>query len=127
MSSTHSIAVIDDDRSVAEATGCLIRSLGFGASVYTSAEQFLLSGDQQDASCIVLDVQMPGMSGFQLQSRLESGGCRIPIIFFTGYFDERIRQTALTNGAVDLLPKPVNARTLRDSIHAALRLNRKKS
>jgi FixJ family two-component response regulator len=117
----HCIAVIDDDESVAHATGGLIRSLGFAAGVYTSAEQFLLAGGQNVASCLLLDVNMPNMSGLQLQAHLASAGHRIPIIFFTAYSNERIRDKALRDGAVDFLQKPLSEETLLRGIHSALR------
>ena len=116
------VAVVDDDKSVAQAMGGLIRSLGFAAQVYTSAEEFLQGGGHQNSSCLLLDVHLPGMSGLQLQTHLASAGFRIPIIFFTGYSDERVRAQALEHGAAGFLHKPVSEGVLLSGIHAALNL-----
>jgi FixJ family two-component response regulator len=85
------LALVDDDASVRQAMGRLIRSFGFTVMVFASAEEFLRFGSLQDTSCLVLDMHMPGMSGLQLQSHLVAEGYRIPIIFITADPDERSR------------------------------------
>ena len=116
------LAVVDDDASVRQSMGRLIRSFGFTVIVFASAEEFLHFGSLQDTSCLVLDMHMPGMSGLQLQSHLVAAGYRIPIIFITAHPDERARAQALGAGAVDFLPKPFGDDALLSGIRAALKL-----
>ena len=114
------LSVVDDDTSVCTATGRLIRSLGFTVEIFTSGEEFLRLGSLQQTSCLVLDVQMPGMSGLRLQSHLAAAGHRIPIIFITAYPDERTRTLALRAGAVGFLYKPFSDEALLRAIDLAL-------
>ena len=104
----HYIAVVDDDQSVREGATNLFRSMGLTVVAFSSAEEFLRSDGVDRASCLVLDVQMPGMSGLELQSHLAAIGRRIPIVFVTAFSDERARNAALTSGAVCFLTKPFN-------------------
>ena len=120
MLGAHVLSVVDDDASVRIATGRLIRSLGFTVEMFTSGEEFLHLGPLQETSCLVLDVQMPGMSGLQLQSQLAAAGHRIPIIFVAAYPDERIRTLALRAGAVEFLYKPFSVEALLSAIDLAL-------
>jgi FixJ family two-component response regulator len=120
---TRVLAVLDDDASVRQAMGRLIRSFGFTVMVFASAEEFLRFGSLQDTSCLVLDVHMPGMSGLQLQSHLAAAGYRIPIIFITAYPDERTRARALEAGAVDFLHKPFGDEALLSGIRSALKFS----
>jgi FixJ family two-component response regulator len=115
------IVIIDDDAAVREATGSLFRSMGFTALAFSSAEEFLRSGDAERTSCLVVDVQMPGMGGLKLQSHLAAAGRRIPIVFITAYSDEAVRATALNAGAVCFLSKPFNERDLLKGLRSALR------
>jgi FixJ family two-component response regulator len=115
------ISIIDDDESVRRTTTRLIESLGFRAAAFESAEKFLSSHHLNDASCLIVDVRMPGMNGLQLQSQLATAGCRIPIIFVTAYDDKESRQRAMQAGAVAFLGKPFTDEQLLQWIRSALR------
>jgi FixJ family two-component response regulator len=114
------ISVVDDDESIRRTTTRLIESFGFRAAAFESAEMFLSSGPPHETSCLIVDVQMPGMNGFQLQSQLAAAGCRIPIIFITAYDDKESRRRAMQAGAVAFLGKPFSDRELLQTIHSAL-------
>jgi FixJ family two-component response regulator len=114
------ISIVDDDASIREALKSLMRSVNFSVDAYASAEDFLASDRSADTSCLILDVYLPGMSGFELQSRLNTERPAIPIIFITAHADDASRQRALKGGAVDLLGKPVRRETLFKAIHSAL-------
>ena len=116
------LSLVDDDASVRKATGRLIQSFGFTVEVFASGEEFLCFGSLCITSCLVLDVQMPGMNGLQLQSHLAAAGYRIPIIFITAYQDEEIRTQALEAGAVAFLTKPFGEEALLKGIRSALNL-----
>jgi len=115
------IAVVDDDESVLRTTTRLIESFGFQGAAFESAELFLDSGRLRDTLCLIVDLQMPGMNGLQLQSQLAAAGCRIPIIFITAYDDKESRQRAMQAGAVAFLQKPFGDEQLLEIIHSALR------
>jgi FixJ family two-component response regulator len=114
------IAIVEDDASVRNAMQNLVRSLGFIACMFASAEDFLQSPRLNDMACVIADVQMPGMSGVELQSRLLSRGCRTPIIFITAFHDDAIRARAMQAGAVCFLHKPVDGKTLVEFLDKAL-------
>jgi FixJ family two-component response regulator len=114
------ISVVDDDESVRRATTLLIESFGFRAAAFESAETFLRSGHLDDTSCLILDVQMPGMNGLQLQSHLAAVGCGIPIIFITGYENKDSRRQAMRAGAAAFLGKPFSDEQLLQTIRSAL-------
>jgi FixJ family two-component response regulator len=114
------ISIIDDDESVRDATKGLLRSLGYGASAFASAEDFLRSGRVDDTSCLITDVQMPGMSGVELQSLLIAQGNRTPVIFMTANPEHAIRAVAMNAGAVGVLSKPFKAQSLIDCLSTAL-------
>ena len=120
MAREHCIAIVDDDQSVRDAVTNLFRSMGFPAMAFASAEEFLNSGSLDTASCIVLDVQMPGMGGLSLQSHLAATGRQIPIVFVTGYPDAGVRDKAMSLGAVCFLTKPFNEDDLVDGLRSAL-------
>jgi FixJ family two-component response regulator len=120
MAHEHFIAVVDDDQSVRDAVTNLFRSMGFPAVAFASAEEFLNSGALDKTSCIVLDVQMPGMGGLSLQSHLAATGRQIPIVFVTGYPDAGLRDKAMSLGAVCFLTKPFNEDDLVDGLRSAL-------
>ena len=115
------ISIIDDDESVRRTTIRLIESFGFRAAAFESAERFLSSLHLNDASCLIVDVRMPGMNGLQLQSQLAAAGCRIPIVFITSYDDKESRQRAMQAGAVAFLGKPFTDEELLQWIRSALR------
>jgi FixJ family two-component response regulator len=114
------ISIVDDDESVREATKGLVRSLGYGAAAFASAEEFLQSKQINDTDCVISDVQMPGLSGVELQSRLIADGNRTPIIFITASQEERTRAKALKAGAIGVLSKPFNEERLIEYIRTAL-------
>ena len=114
------ISIIDDDESVRRTTTRLIESFGFRAKAFESAENFLGSGHLNDTSCLIVDVQMPGINGLQLQSQLAAADCRIPIIFITAYDDKESRRRAMQAGAIAFLGKPFNDEQLLQSIRLAL-------
>jgi FixJ family two-component response regulator len=120
MAHAQFIAIVDDDTSVREAAGNLFRSMGFKARAFASAEEFLNCGAIDDASCLVLDVQMPGMGGLNLQSHLAASGRHIPIVFVTGYPDDSLRVKAMQSGAVCFLTKPFDEGDLLDGLRTAL-------
>ncbi len=115
------ISIIDDDESVRVATQSLVRSLGFIACTFTSAADFLQSPRLNDTSCVIADVQMPGMSGVELQSLLIAQGHRTPIIFITAFHEESIRARAMKAGAICFLSKPFEGQTLIECLDTALK------
>lgn len=120
MAKSHVISIIDDDPSVREATQSLIRSLGYDAQVFASAEEYLQSDNLTDSACLITDLHMPGMSGSDLQDRLIADGHRIPIIFVTAYYEDRIRDRVMDAGAFGFLRKPFNDESLIACLDRAL-------
>ena len=112
------ISIVDDDKAVRRTTKLLVESFGYQAAVFESAESFLKSDQLYDTSCVVVDVQMPGMNGLQLQSHLADEGYSIPIIFITAYGDKS-RRRALQAGAVAFLAKPFSDEQLLKNIRSA--------
>ena len=117
------IAIVDDDAAVREALRQFVRSLGHNASTFGSAVEFLNSEQVSNTSCLITDVQMPGLSGLDLQDLLIARGDRIPIIFITGYPDENVRTRAMKAGAISFLIKPPNHHDLVDHLEKALKAN----
>jgi FixJ family two-component response regulator len=115
------ISVVDDDESVRRTTTLLIESFGFRAAAFESAETLLRSGRLHDTSCLIVDVQMPGMDGLQLQSYLAAAGYGIPIIFITAYDSGDSRQRAMQAGAAGFLGKPFGDEQFLQTILSALR------
>ncbi len=115
------ITIIDDDESVRLATESLVRSLGLGACVFASAEAFLGSTERHSTACVITDVQMPGMSGIDLQARLRSEGDPLPLIFITAFPEERIRSQVCAAGAIGFLAKPFEGDAMIHCIDEALR------
>lgn len=114
------VAIVDDDDLVRDALGGLMKEAGFSAQAFASAEEFLNSGEQQHTACLITDIRMPGMSGLELQSKLNQDHHRIPIIFITAQGDEKMRMQALRAGAVEFLTKPFQDDALLESVRAAL-------
>lgn len=102
------VSVVDDDESVRVATSSLLRSLGWDVCIYASAESFLESNRLDEVACVISDIQMPGMTGLQMQQRLREMGHALPIVFITAFASESVRRQALEGGAVCLLSKPVD-------------------
>ena len=117
---TKLVAIVDDDDSVRITLQELLRSAGFASRGFDSAEAFLGSGHQQETACLITDIRMPGMSGLELQARLNAERCKIPTIFITAHGDEDMRFQALRAGAVEFLPKPFDDEVLIESVRAAL-------
>jgi FixJ family two-component response regulator len=114
------ISIIDDDRSVREAIQGLIRSLGYATAAFGSAEEYLDSGRIRDTACIITDLQMPGLSGIDLQRRLSADGHQTPVIFVTAFPSDRLRQQALDAGAYGFLSKPFDENSLITCLDKAL-------
>jgi FixJ family two-component response regulator len=114
------VSIIDDDASIRTATSRLVRSLGYVAYMFSSAEEFLKSPQIDTTSCVIADVQMPRMSGIELQDLLRSQNRQLPIIFITAFPEDSIRARALDAGAVCFLAKPVDGASLIKYIHGAV-------
>ena len=120
MQKVHVIAVVDDDDSFRRATTSFVRSLGYTALQFASAEAFLKSDRLHDTDCLISDVQMPGMNGVELQSKLIVQGYRLPIIFVTAFSEMRVRAQALGAGAIGFLAKPFSGEELITCLNEAL-------
>jgi FixJ family two-component response regulator len=120
LSSTPAISIIDDDESVRVATKSLLSSLGWAVHAFESAEEFLNSPRVNDSSCLVVDVQMPRMSGVELQRVLRARGHAVPMIFVTAFPDEGVRERLLKAGAVGFLSKPFDDQSLIKCLDGAL-------
>jgi FixJ family two-component response regulator len=114
------VAIVDDDAPVRVALEGLLKSAGLSARAFESAETFIESGQQSQVACLIADIRMPGMSGLELQAKLNAEHCRIPIIFITAHGDAQMRMQALRAGAVEFLAKPFNDEALLDTVRAAL-------
>ena len=120
MAASPIIGVVDDDRSVRTALDRLLRSDGMTAEVFCSAEQLLNRERLEEISCLLIDLQMPGMGGLDLQDRLNSARPHPPIIFISAKDDPLVRKQAMRGGAVDFLLKPFHDQELLDAIAAAV-------
>jgi FixJ family two-component response regulator len=120
MSAAPLISIVDDDDSLRNSLNNLIRSVGFRAQGFSSAEAFLNSTQLHDTACLILDVRMPGMSGLDLQRQMVADNSRIPIVFITSHGDDNARTRALEAGAVDFLYKPFREEALLKAIDLAL-------
>jgi FixJ family two-component response regulator len=114
------IYVIDDDASFCKALGRLLRSANLDVETFSSGEEFLTSPKQEESGCILIDIRMPGLTGFDLLQRLASEGIRIPEIAISAQDDERTRELARELGAVSFLRKPIDDEALLDAIRRAL-------
>jgi FixJ family two-component response regulator len=116
----QTVAIVDDDEAVRVALEGLLKSAGLTARAFESAEEFINSGQQRQAACLIADIRMPGMSGLELQAKLNADGCRIPIVFITAHGDAKMRIQALRAGAVEFMAKPFDDEALLESVRAAL-------
>jgi FixJ family two-component response regulator len=114
------ISVVDDDASVRTATARLLRSLGFSAHAFASAQEFLSSPRLPETSCLIADVEMPGMTGVELQEHLIAHGHGTPVIFITAFPEDRIRERVIKAGAIDFLSKPFDEPRLLECVERAL-------
>lgn len=114
------VFVVDDDAAVRDSVSLLLKTAGLAVEAYDSAEAFLAALDPQRHGCLVLDMRMPGMSGFELQEELARRDIPMPIIFLTAHGDIPMTVRAIKAGAVDFLTKPVDGAALLDRIESAL-------
>src|SRR5437899_11459672 len=114
------VSIVDDDDLMRSALEGLLKAVGLPARAFASAEEFLESGQQHDTACLIADIRMSGMSGLELQARLNAERLRIPTIFITAHGDERMRMQALRAGAVEFLAKPFDDEVLLENVRAAL-------
>lgn len=115
------VVIVDDDRSIQIALKDLLESVGLLPECFGSAEEFLESDQLNQTACLVADIRMPGMSGFELQAKLKAEGSRIPIIFITAHGDAKMKSQAMKAGALEFLSKPFDDEILLEKIWAALR------
>ena len=113
------VAVVEDDDSYRVAVRRLLKSAGFSVQSFATAEDFLRSGRQHETGCLISDIRMPGMSGLDLQARLNADHCLIPTIFITAHGDEDMRLQAMRGGAVKFMAKPFDGESLLESVRAA--------
>jgi FixJ family two-component response regulator len=114
------IAIVDDDDLMRNALQGLLKSVGLPARAFASAEEFLQSGQQHQTACLIADIRMPGMSGLDLQAKLNAERCRIPTIFITAHGDAKMRMQAMRAGAVEFLAKPFDDEVLLQNVRAAM-------
>jgi FixJ family two-component response regulator len=117
---TNLVAIVDDDDLMRSALQGLLKAVGLPARAFASAEEFLMSGQQHETACLIADIRMPGISGLELQAKLNAEHCRIPTIFITAHGDEKMRMQALRAGAVEFMAKPFDDEVLLESVRAAL-------
>lgn len=113
------VAIVDDEAPMREALLDLLDEAGLPACAFASAEEFLESGRQYEFACLITDIRMPGISGLDLQARLNASRLPIPIIFITAHGDEGMRMQALRAGAVEFLDKPFDDEVLLKTVRAA--------
>ncbi len=122
------VYLIDDDESVRRALQRLLRSAGLDVKAFSSAEEFLRSGNlDEKGACIILDIRMPGLTGFDLQEKLASKGTRIPVITVSAFDDAQTRERARKLGATAFFRKPVDGQALIDAIHWATGVSKNES
>jgi FixJ family two-component response regulator len=114
------VAIVDDDELMRSALQGMLKSVGLPSQAFASAEEFLQSGQQQQTACLITDIRMPGMSGLELQAKLNAQHFRIPTIFITAHGDTKMRMQALRAGAVEFLAKPFDDEVLLESVRAAM-------
>jgi FixJ family two-component response regulator len=122
MSKAPLISIVDDDALARDGIGELVESLGYNVITFTSAEHFLQSDVIAGTTCLITDLQMPGLSGLQLQEALKSQGCQTPVILITAYPNENHRTRALDNGAIGFLSKPFDEESLIKCLTVAIEL-----
>jgi len=118
---TKLVAIVDDDDLMRSALQGLLKAVGLPAQAFASAEDFLKSGQQHETACLIADIRMPGMSGLELQAKLNADHCRIPTIFITAHGDAKMRMQALRAGATEFLTKPFDDEVLLENVRVALK------
>ena len=114
------VAIVDDDELMRGALQGLLKAVGMKAQTFASAEEFLKSGKYRETACLIADIRMPGMSGLELQAKLNAEHCCIPTIFITAHGDAKMRMQALRAGAAEFLTKPFDDEVLLENVRAAL-------
>jgi FixJ family two-component response regulator len=114
------VAIVDDDQSVQNALKDLMESAGISARCFGSAQEFLASDETEQIACLIVDIRMPGMSGLELQAKLNSEGCWIPIIFITAHSDSKMKMQAIEAGAIEFLSKPFDDEVLLEKVRLTL-------
>jgi FixJ family two-component response regulator len=117
---TQLVAIVDDDDSIRSAFQGLLKAVGLSSQAFASAEEFLQSGQQNQTACLITDIRLPGISGLELQAKLNAEHCRIPTIFVTAHGDAQMRMRAMRAGAVEFLAKPFDDEALLETVRAAL-------
>src|SRR5260370_27004748 len=117
---TKMVAIVDANDLMRSELQGLLKAVGLPAQAFASAEEFLKSGQHRKAGCLIADIRMHGMSGLELQAKLNAEHCSIPTIFITAHGDEKMRTQALRAGAVEFMAKPFNEEGLLESVRAAL-------
>ncbi len=118
---SRKIVIVDDDVSFRESLVSLVKSFGFQPCPFASAEELLESDALKDGACLITDVQMPGMSGLELQATLAARGCDIPVIVVTSFPDPQVRQRAMATGAIGVLSKPFDREEMLSLIQSVFR------
>jgi FixJ family two-component response regulator len=114
------VAIVDDDELMRGALQGLLKAVGMQAQTFASAEEFLKSGKHRQTACLIADIRMPGMSGLELQAKLNAERCCIPTIFITAHGDAKMRMQALRAGAAEFLTKPFDDEVLLENVRAAM-------
>lgn len=117
---TATVFIVDDDEGVRDSLSFLMKSVGLNFATFSSAQEFLNNYDENPPGCLVLDIRMPGMSGLELQNKLNERRAILPIIFITGHGDVPMAVEAMQNGAADFIQKPFRDQELLDRINDAL-------
>jgi FixJ family two-component response regulator len=116
-----SVTIVDDDQSVRDALSNLLESAGMRVDAFASAEDFVNSGRANKGTCLILDIQLPGMSGLELQHQLATGKNSIPIIFVTAHGEDRLREQVLQDGAVGFFCKPFSSEALLNTVNSVMK------
>lgn len=114
------ISIVDDDDALRMSLDNLIRSAGFRAKGFASAESFLRAPDRKETACLILDVRMPQMNGLELQQHIVEAKWNIPVIFMTSFADDAVREKALAAGAIEFLHKPFSDDKILNAVQKAL-------
>jgi FixJ family two-component response regulator len=122
MSEAPLISIVDDDALARDGIRELVESLGYKSATFMSAEHFLEDGLIAETTCLITDLQMPGLSGLELQQALRSQGYHTPVILITAYPNEKHQTRALNNGAIGFLTKPFDERLLIECLTTAIEL-----
>jgi FixJ family two-component response regulator len=118
------VYIVDDDASVREGLGDLLRSVGLAVQTFASSQEFLDSKRPDAAGCIILDVRLPGRSGLEFQGMLQKLGIELPVIFISAHGDVPISVRAMKSGAIEFLTKPLREQELLDAVHAGIERDR---